>query len=1148
MAIEIPAPLLEAISNGRACLFLGSGASREASFPSTTDLAKYLVKKAGEPLSTKLSGQSLDSVAEYLYLEEGYGKPWVRQRIIEYFQEKHRTVKRPPSKAHETTTKISWNTIFTTNYDRLIEISYDSKSGCVQRVLPIYVADLQALRRVENVVRLVKLNGSVDEAERNSSHELVITFADQIKARSDNEVLYNLLREEAIKGPIIFIGFSFTHPGATQKGTSPEFFLLQEILREMGPAARWHYCVTPFDSSSLNNELIVKKLKTNRVQVINASFSEFMDSVFKQLSIFPTPLEKRPPITIPIAQARMTIDPDEYVNDKRHFEIIGSHLDELKPPSITESLNGYERWSSFFKGHFIERLCKKDFLLQIEQWSEKTPRIVSLVASPGWGKTFFLRDIAVTLYRKEVPVLWLNPYSSIEAKSEKIGSIVISTWDMRRIDRIISTINKIVEESANNKTIPLIIADNCPERIEDILNLYRYLISNNRRFILLISIRDYEFDSIVEEFPNIKTYDIFQPERLYEAKEEVRILIDFCTKHKVASIIDPGQKEVVAQRIIESEAYSAIILALQIIFDKQHRPFIEIIKGLWENIDNELARELLLKIASIHRFGSAFYPRLYTLLLSFPSSNHFQILEAYNYGLNRGILFETISEEEPCVSTIHSLVAEQIIKVSDRPPIEIDMELLSLIQNMTNRNLRDLHIVRNLLKQINDYKVSLSSEIIIDQVFDMATKSTNEDWVICQQFSKYLLNRMEYERALFWINRALEKNSNYSTLLHHKGNILRRWGMDLLLEGNEDESDNKFREARKLFTLSRIGSHPDEYGFVTHLDMLLFMIKKIDDDIQKANLIAEGVQLYRDAIRVVEESRYNFLLEPRFQFFDLNGSAVDELCERIENAVLDGRSSVYAAIFLANIIHNQGEYDRAIEILRKQRLISDEGILTWVKEASIHAREGNYHEAAKSIHSAKLRTRYAENAEALWNLIYLDVIISFILENYRDAREAVIRLIKSRFFSRRRFPRGYIWKESSRNIPSIKRTFKNHAKIWTGRINEIKPTGQFGTIRIENKVGNSFYIRFSPRYWSRRDLRFGDFVKFVVTILPNGLRADDPESKPFVNTVDDFYVMDINSKIEILEENIKRRIEAGEKISLEEMKLVYKNEEEHKIS
>jgi len=42
--------------------------------------------------------------------------------------------------------------------------------------------------------------------------------------------------------------------------------------------------------------------------------------------------------------------------------------------------------------------------------------------------------------------------------------------------------------------------------------------------------------------------------------------------------------------------------------------------------------------------------------------------------------------------------------------------------------------------------------------------------------------------------------------------------------------------------------------------------------------------------------------------------------------------------------------------------------------------------------------------------------------------------------------------------------------------------------------------------------------------------------------------MDINSKIEILEENIKRRIEAGEKISLEEMKLVYKNEEEHKIS
>ena len=87
-------------------------------------------------------------------------------------------------------TKVKWRTIFTTNYDRLIEIAYDATPDCIQRVLPIYTPDLQIHRHVENVVRLVKLNGSVDEAARNSSHELVLTFADQQEARSRNSEFY----------------------------------------------------------------------------------------------------------------------------------------------------------------------------------------------------------------------------------------------------------------------------------------------------------------------------------------------------------------------------------------------------------------------------------------------------------------------------------------------------------------------------------------------------------------------------------------------------------------------------------------------------------------------------------------------------------------------------------------------------------------------------------------------------------------------------------------------------------------------------------------------------------------------------------------------------------------------------------------------
>lgn len=216
MGIEINPALLDEVSRGRASLFLGAGASRQANFPSSDELGGYLASRAGSNHASRLAGQPLDYIVQDLYLQKGYGEPWVRREVIEYFEQKHREASRPPSKAHELITRIKWRTIFTTNYDRLVEIAYDTCKDCVQRCLPIYDPDPQILRHESHVVRLIKLNGSVDEAARKSSHPLVFTFAEQQDARIRNKEFYTLLREEAVNGPIIFIGFRF----ATQEQIS----------------------------------------------------------------------------------------------------------------------------------------------------------------------------------------------------------------------------------------------------------------------------------------------------------------------------------------------------------------------------------------------------------------------------------------------------------------------------------------------------------------------------------------------------------------------------------------------------------------------------------------------------------------------------------------------------------------------------------------------------------------------------------------------------------------------------------------------------------------------------------------------------------------------------------------------------------------
>lgn len=1106
MAIEIPEPLIDEISKGRASLFLGAGSSVEAGFPDSQNLAVNLLKRVGDRLSNKLAGMDLSDIADYLYDEPGYGKGWVRAEIIRYFLDIQNRAIQSPCNAHDTITKIKWSTIFTTNFDRSLELTYELSPNRVQRPLLFYYPDMAMFRNDEGVIRIIKLNGSIDEAERNQDHELVLTFADQQQARIRNEQFYNLLRQEASKGPIIFIGFRFIHPGTSKFGTSPEFLVIQDLLREISPTARWHYLIMPFKGDSIEEEVIERKLKSNKIKLINATFGEFVKTLYGRLDEPSIPLNIRPPIIVPVGSSSVKIEDEDYSKNRRHFEIIGEHLNK-HAPSVAESLNGYELWSSFFQEHFIERSCKKELLRELDSRIENSQDIVTVVASAGWGKTFLLKDVSVQFYREGRPVIWLNPFSTIETGSEEFP-VIIGKWDIKSIDRIISIINEKAKEQglSRGEGIPVIISDNIPERIEETLSLFRYLTNNGRSFLLVIAVRDNEFESICQKHPLIRQRGIFRPEGIYDSAEEVSRLVDFCAHNHVGSIENENQKELITSKIIQSEADRALILALQIIFDKNHRPFSEIVKDFWKNIPTENAKTMVLRVSSMHRFGSSFYPRINSLLNTFPEQDRYQVLENYENCLKNGTLFEDDIQGEPCVRTLHSLVSELITKICGKTNEEIDENLLCLIQEMTNYNERDLEIIRHFLKQVNDYNITLSSEEMIAKIFQVAAMCTNDDWVVCHQFSSYLLKRNEFELANVWIEKAMNKNPNYPSLQHTKANILRHWGRALKIEGNIRDSAAKISEARKYFTLSRLGSEPNEYGYVTPLDMLRNLINDTDDEIERSNLIAEGTQLYKEGIDTVPDDRFNILLDERFKIFDPDERSVQVLCEKIEKAFENGRATNSAVSFLAEYIYKSDNYDRAIEILEEQELNSEEGILIFLKEAELHAKMGNFYKASKSLDSAKRRESKEENAEIRRNLWYWDLIVSVILRNFREARKAAKNLAEITYYSRRNLPKGYIWKEDARNVPQTKRSFKDHAIIWSGKIQDRRAEGRYGRIELANSLGDTFNISFNPKDFQSQDLRRGDHLYFIISLRQNGLQAENPNLRPFVGTKEDIYV------------------------------------------
>jgi hypothetical protein len=288
--------------------------------------------------------------------------------------------------------------------------------------------------------------------------------------------------------------------------------------------------------------------------------------------------------------------------------------------------------------------------------------------------------------------------------------------------------------------------------------------------------------------------------------------------------------------------------------------------------------------------------------------------------------------------------------------------------------------------------------------------------------------------------------------------------------------------------------------------MLLSLLKRELDPLTKASITAEGIQIYSKGLKSVRQERFNMLLDDRFKrVFDPHGQQKQDLHRRIEEAVESGKSSSFGASYLAGSLFLEGHTDRAIHILHKQREKTRTGLITWVKEAELYAKAGRYDEAARTIDTARRNAQFAENDEVLWSLYYWDLIISFAVGNFQNTRNASAKLNDSAFGSRESYPQGYYWQQTARSIPPQKRNFKEHAKIWNGRIDNLREEGKYGRIAITNLIGETYFIGFNPKYFLRK-VRHGEYIQFVVTILSSKLRADDVNSSPFVNTNDDIFV------------------------------------------
>lgn len=208
MICSIKADLINTFSSsasqGHAAFFLGAGISRRSSLPSFMELL------AGEAKKT-LNIQSFEAehcpdIAQFLVNKyssdsESEGK----EKLHEYLKERIIGSAESGSNDYlESIVKSNVNTIWTTNYDHLIEEHMRKFSK--KYIVKSSEQDYQTSFACNGEVEILKIHGDID------SKELVITRNDYDEFNAKNGLTIKRLENDLLTKSFLFIGYSYNDP------------------------------------------------------------------------------------------------------------------------------------------------------------------------------------------------------------------------------------------------------------------------------------------------------------------------------------------------------------------------------------------------------------------------------------------------------------------------------------------------------------------------------------------------------------------------------------------------------------------------------------------------------------------------------------------------------------------------------------------------------------------------------------------------------------------------------------------------------------------------------------------------------------------------------------------------------------------------
>lgn len=205
--------------NQEAALFIGAGTSRNAGFVDW----KGLLAEAAEELDLDIGKEhDLLALAQY-HVNSRAGRGEVNQQLIDAF-----TRDSQPTRIHEILARLPIDTVWTTNYDQLLEKAYEAAGRRVE--IKLSIENLAQARKGRDVT-IYKMHGCVTQP-----HEAVLTKQDYEVYDLGRRLFTDSLKGDFIEKTLLFIGFSFADPNVER--------ILSKVREQLGQNRRDHYWIS----------------------------------------------------------------------------------------------------------------------------------------------------------------------------------------------------------------------------------------------------------------------------------------------------------------------------------------------------------------------------------------------------------------------------------------------------------------------------------------------------------------------------------------------------------------------------------------------------------------------------------------------------------------------------------------------------------------------------------------------------------------------------------------------------------------------------------------------------------------------------------------------------------------------------------------